>query len=120
MDEKLMADLHKWDPTTATWTQVVVQGGSAPCPRSFHTMVAPEGGKCFYVFGGCPQQGRLNDLHKFDTETGVWTQLKTGPMEERGGTPVAATPTGHIYVVGGFAGNTVRYQAYYILYFYMY
>ena len=110
VDEKLMADLHKWDPTTATWTEVAVQGGSAPCPRSFHTMVAPEGGKCFYVFGGCPQQGRLNDLHKFDTETGVWSQLKTGPMEERGGTPVAATPTGHIYVVGGFAGNTVRYQ----------
>ena len=64
VDEKLMADLHKWDPTTATWSQVVVQGGCAPCPRSFHTMVAPEGGKCFYVFGGCPQQGRLNDLHK--------------------------------------------------------
>ena len=106
VDEKLMADLHKWDPTTATWSQVVVQGGCAPCPRSFHTMVAPEGGKCLYVFGGCPQKGRLNDLHKFDTETGVWTQLKTGPMEERGGTPVAATPTGYIYVVGGFAGKS--------------
>ena len=26
-------------------------------------------------------------------------------MEERGGTPVAATPTGYIYVVGGFAGK---------------
>ena len=105
IDEQLMDDLHKWDPQTATWSVVPTRGGSAPCPRSYHSMVAPPASTCFYVFGGCSQQGRLADLHRFDTETGVWTQLHTGPMEGRGGTPVVATSTGHIYIVGGFAGR---------------
>ena len=47
----------------------------------------------------------LLNLGRFDTETGVWTELATGPMEGRGGTPVVATPSGLIYVVGGFAGR---------------
>ena len=64
IDEQLMSDLHCWDPATAAWSPVVARGGPPPCPRSFHSMVAPPGGSCFYVFGGCPQQGRLADLHK--------------------------------------------------------
>ena len=47
----------------------------------------------------------LLNLGRFDTATGVWTELATGPMEGRGGTPVVATPSGLIYVVGGFAGR---------------
>ena len=47
----------------------------------------------------------LLNLGRFDTKTGVWTELATGPMEGRGGTPVVATPSGLIYVVGGFAGR---------------
>ena len=35
----------------------------------------------------------------------MWTELAAGPMEGRGGTPVVATPSGLIYVVGGFAGR---------------
>ena len=64
IDEQLMSDLHCWDPATAAWSPVVARGGAPPCPRSFHSMVAPPGGSCFYVFGGCPQQGRLADLHR--------------------------------------------------------
>ena len=77
--------------------------GQEPCPRSFLSLVSH--GTRLYVFGGCPQEGRLADLHSLDTETGVWTELESGPMEGRGGTPLAVTGAGDIYVVGGFAGR---------------
>ena len=94
--------MYKFDTITCTWSRVSVSG-SAPCPRSYHSLVSH--GACLYVFGGCPQEGRLADLHSLDTETGVWTKLEAGPMEGRGGTPLAVTRDGDIFVVGGFAGR---------------
>ena len=35
----------------------------------------------------------------------LWTKLEAGPMEGRGGTPLAVTKAGDIFVVGGFAGR---------------
>ena len=79
--------------------------GSLPCPRSYHSMVAASSGT-LYVFGGCPAAGRLADLHQLDTKTGLWSQLPSGEMEGRGGTPLALAQDGSsLYVVGGFAGR---------------
>lgn len=41
--------------------------GNVPSPRSFHSSVVV--GECIYVFGGCPAEGRMSDLHMFDTRT---------------------------------------------------
>ena len=104
IDEKLLNDLYKFDCETSTWS-VVTCSGSVPCPRSYHSMVATHSGLLF-VFGGCPAEGRLADLHQLDTKTGVWSQLPSGEMEGRGGTPLALAPDeSSLYVVGGFAGR---------------
>ena len=102
IDEKLLNDLYKLDTRTNVWSQVQVSG-DVPCARSFHSMVAR--GSSIFVFGGCPETGRLADLHHYDTETSTWTRLETGPMEGRGGTPLVATPAGDLFVIGGFAGR---------------
>ena len=102
IDEKLLNDLYKFDTRTNVWSQVHVSG-DVPCARSFHSMVAR--GSSIFVFGGCPETGRLADLHHYDTETSTWTRLETGPMEGRGGTPLVATPAGDLFVIGGFAGR---------------
>ena len=46
-----------------------------------------------------------DNLHSLDTDSGVWTKLEDGPMEGRGGTPLAVTRAGDIFVVGGFASR---------------
>lgn len=43
-------------------------------------------GTNLYVFGGCGEQGRLNDLYKFDTLTLSWTDLPNSNLiSGRGG-----------------------------------
>ena len=102
IDEKLLNDLYKLDTRTNVWSKVEYTG-DVPCPRSFHSMVAH--GSSIFVFGGCPETGRLADLHCYDTKTSIWTRLETGPMEGRGGTPLVVTPDGDLFVIGGFAGR---------------
>ena len=34
-----------------------------------------DGERYLYVFGGCGENGRLNDLHCYDTTTDDWEQL---------------------------------------------
>lgn len=60
-------------------------------------------GSSLFIFGGCGQQGRLADLHRFDTETGCWEELPPAPLKGRGGAGFVASPAG-LLVVGGFAG----------------
>ena len=101
IDEKLLNDIHMLDTVTGVWTEVSTSG-DPPCPRSYHSIITH--GQCLYVFGGCPEQGRLADLYQYNTVTHTWFQLRSGPMEGRGGTPLAVV-NGHIFVVGGFAGR---------------
>ena len=105
IDEKLLNDLYVLDTETNHWEQVVgaTAGVPPPSPRSFHSTVS--WGGSMYVFGGCPDQGRCADLYEFNAETLCWKQLEAGPMEGRGGTPLAVTQDGEIFVVGGFAGR---------------
>ena len=102
IDEKLLNDFYMFDTGAGSWT-CVSTSGDVPCPRSFHSMVSYN--DKLYVFGGCPETGRLADLHSLDMKTMTWTTLSPGPMEGRGGTPLAVTSNGCIYVVGGFAGR---------------
>ena len=70
MEESPLNDLHNFDTVTESWTEVRSLSGKSPSPRSFHRMVAV--GKSLFVFGGCGNEGRLSDLHEFNTTTLTW------------------------------------------------
>ncbi|KAI8848755.1 hypothetical protein BC829DRAFT_443537 [Chytridium lagenaria] len=59
--------------------------GNAPQLLAVSTLLQPPTDS-LYLFGGCPEKGRLNDLHRFDISTSQWTQLPTHPdISVRGG-----------------------------------
>ncbi|KAK7108053.1 uncharacterized protein [Littorina saxatilis] len=102
MGEGSLADMHRLDTTTGTWSEVKMTG-DIPEARSYHRMTAM--GTQIFVFGGCTTSGRLNDLHTFSTDTGIWRKLPTSDaILGRGG--AGFTSVGKkLYVVGGFAGT---------------
>lgn len=104
MGEGSLADMYKLDTTTATWSEVAM-AGQVPEARSYHCMTSI--GTTLYVFGGCTLSGRLNDLHSFDTDAGVWKALPTSDLiRGRGGAGLVAVGR-KLYVVGGFVGHEV-------------
>lgn len=106
IDEKLLNDFYMFDTKTCKWTEVEFKG-SAPSPRSFHQMVADDG--CLYVFGGCPAEGRLADLYRFELSSATWSQLETSSMDGRGGASVAMMQDkSALCVLGGFAGREMK------------
>ena len=74
MGEGSLNDLHRFDTATKAWAEEGVNTEERPEPRSFHAM-ASDGERHLYVFGGCGKDGRLNDLWRFDTQEGRWSQL---------------------------------------------
>ena len=70
--ESVLNDLYYFDVKTETWTEVSANGGNVPASRSFHAMASV--GSSLFVFGGCGDNGRLSDLHEFDTKSLIWTQ----------------------------------------------
>ena len=79
MSEAPLNDLWRLDLTSKAWTGPIVPGffsssSKPPCPRSFHKMVAV--GHTLYVYGGCGADGRLADLHAFDTTCARWSVIR--------------------------------------------
>lgn len=75
-----------------------------PPARSYHVGAAAKEG--VFVFGGCGEAGRLNDLWRFDTASCVWEELAPLPAEGRGGSTLVAGACGQkLYVFGGFCGH---------------
>ena len=105
MGEGSLSDMYRLDTATAgkaKWTKVSMKG-DVPEARSYHAMTAV--GTTLYVFGGCTTEGRLNDLHSFDTNTGVWQKMpKSDDILGRGGAGLVSIGA-KLYVVGGFAGK---------------
>lgn len=95
-------DLYSFNIITNTWTGPIEFIGVAPQARSFHKMVGHN--DSLFLFGGCAQVGRLNDLHEFNTITNTWTSL---PISEnisgRGGAGFEAAD-GKIVVATGYSG----------------
>ncbi|KQK07894.1 nitrile-specifier protein 5 [Brachypodium distachyon] len=102
-------ELYSFDTATATWS-LLSSGDSGPAHRSYHSMVAADDGKgggVVYVFGGCGNSGRLNDLWAYDVGTRRWEELPAPEKEicaPRGG-PGLAFAAGKVWVVGGFSGD---------------
>lgn len=76
--------------------------------RSYHAITAHEGRKQVFTFGGCGENGRLNDLWCFDIATSKWTKLPPPPPEitltPRGGPGLVAL-NNYIWVLFGFCGH---------------
>ena len=62
-----VGDFHAFDIEKLAWSAVGAVG--APAPRSFHAAASDDTN--LYIFGGCSAQGRLNDLHRYDSTTGI-------------------------------------------------
>jgi len=109
IEEEAMNDLWKLDTHGLTWTKVDVEsvhGTSALPPenRSYHRMVAVD--QSLYVFGGCGENGRLADLHRFDVHACIWDDLGASPLlSGRGGPNLLVLGNDDLAVVAGFAGK---------------
>lgn len=109
MDEMPLNDLWRFDITKGAWdSEVVTEEGLPPSPRSFHKMVTV--GTHLYIFGGCGVDGRLADLHRFDTTTAQWEALPAPPeslgLVGRGGAGFCKSVDNRsLFVVGGFIGQ---------------
>lgn len=105
MQEQAMNDLWKFEGDE--WTEVTTTGDAPPSKRSFHKMVANHGN--LFVFGGCGEEGRLNDLYKLDLTTLTWHSLgKSSLLRGRGGANLISLPSekeDKVAIVGGFAGE---------------
>ncbi|XP_041354748.1 nitrile-specifier protein 5-like isoform X2 [Gigantopelta aegis] len=98
----VLNDLHVLDLKANTWHQVRTNG-NPPLPRYLHSMIAI--GNTIYVFGGCSEFGRLNDLYSFDTVSNTWTKLATSnEIKGRTGAGFLAIDDS-VYVIGGLCGG---------------
>lgn len=98
--------LWRYDPAQSSWSIISPAEPEQPYPpaRSYHCM-ADDGKTSIFVHAGCPTDGRLSDLWKFDTSSRAWTQLPSAPSPERGGTSIAFS-RGKLYRMHGFDGKT--------------
>ncbi|KAG0542221.1 hypothetical protein BDA96_02G084900 [Sorghum bicolor] len=107
LEHKELNELYAFDTATRAWTLLSSSGaGGGPPHRSYHSMVADAEGGRVYVFGGCGDAGRLNDLWAYDVASGRWEELPS-PGEAcrpRGG-PGLAVAGGKVWVVYGFSGE---------------
>ncbi|KAH8723200.1 kelch repeat protein-like protein [Phaeosphaeriaceae sp. PMI808] len=95
-----------FDPANSSWENVTPADLSQPYPpaRSYHCSTS-DGKSAFYLHAGCPEQGRLADLWKFDVSERAWVQLPEAPAPQRGGTSIAYS-NGSLFRMNGFDGNT--------------
>ncbi|OAY71428.1 Nitrile-specifier protein 5 [Ananas comosus] len=101
-DHKELNEFYSFDTHTNEWT-LLSSGDAGPPHRSYHSMVADD--RRVYVFGGCGNAGRLNDLWAYDTNDKQWIQYPSpgDSCRPRGG-PGLAVAGEKIWVVYGFSG----------------
>ena len=113
MGESSFNDLWVLDcstPGNEYWQQIQCQG-TPPEPRSYHQMVAAN--DSLFVFGGCGADGRLADLHRFNTADATWTTLssstyKPSCLAGRGGANLVLLGNSKIAIIAGFVGEESR------------
>lgn len=71
--ETSLNDLHVFNTKQNSWSKVTDATGSPPEPRSYHAAASVD--VSMYIFGGCGEDGRLSDLHEYNTSTSSWQLL---------------------------------------------
>lgn len=97
-----------WEFSEKDGWRVLPVTGERPCPRSYAGSASYK--EHFFLFGGCSEHDRLNDLWRFDGASGSWEQLSPGgpDMEgpsARGAALVFASSKDDVYIFGGFSGG---------------
>jgi len=104
-----MNELYLMDPETRNIVRVEPRSGVPPSSRSDHGCAAV--GNKIFIFGGSdlsvtPQ----NDVHSFDTETLIWSELKTnGTVPSPRSGLVCVTLGKNIYLFGGAQWNQKKW-----------
>lgn len=101
-DHKELNEFYSFDTCTNKWA-LLSCGETGPANRSYHSMAADD--RRVYLFGGCGDTGRLNDLWAYDVNDGQWIELPLPPesCRGRGGTGLTVSG-GKIWVIYGFSG----------------
>lgn len=101
----LSDELWIFDLETLSWAKIPTFG-AAPCARKGASLVATDGGRKLYLFGGATATKVLNDVHILDAEHFSWTVLGTigtCPPPREGATVSCLPP--YILVAGGHTVN---------------
>ncbi|KAL8150938.1 hypothetical protein V2J09_020746 [Rumex salicifolius] len=104
VEHKELNELYSFDTRTNEWTLLYNGNQPGPVHRSYHSIASDD--RYVYVFGGCGDAGRLNDLWAYDSVDRAWVQfpLPCESCKGRGG-PGLAVVDGKVWVVYGFAGH---------------
>jgi len=91
----LQADVHRYDPSTNSWTRVA----DLPAPRS-HASAVVRDGQVVVIGGTLPGDVASTDVTMYHPDINVWSKLPSIPGARK--TPVSGTDSaGNIYVTGG-------------------
>jgi hypothetical protein len=107
MKDATLDDLYSFNTDLNEWKQYKKTSDAEHWPekRSYHSMTSGAGQ--LFVFGGCAEVGRLNNLWQFDTCNKQWKQLPTPDSQQlvaRGGCGLAYLNNA-LWVFGGFCGE---------------
>jgi hypothetical protein len=108
MKDDTLDDLYSFDIDQCQWTHHTKASDVDLWPekRSYHSMVSNATDRLF-VFGGCGDDNRYNNLWQFDCTSQHWQQLSTidcQPFEARGGCALVYL-NDTLWIFGGFCGR---------------
>jgi len=90
------------------WRNVAVKSPPEAMPRQRSLHVGVSVGDSFYVFGGYDGATRLNDLHRFDFTSGLWTQINPAngmAPSPRDRLAAVSHRNDSIFIWGGYDGS---------------
>ena len=103
----LLSDIWQYDPQTNTWEELTSGGASIPTARKSHS--ATSIGDDIYVCGGLDSNGSgLSDFWKYNTTTGIWSQVAEHPGACAG--HGAFYHNGSLYAFGGYEPEYFSYR----------
>ncbi|CAF0986142.1 unnamed protein product [Rotaria magnacalcarata] len=110
MKDNTLDELYSFDVDLNAWTQYRKTSDTDEWPekRSYHSMVSSA--HQLFVFGGCGEEGRYNNLWQYDTNNKQWKQLPLPDPEKfvaRGGCGLVYLNNA-LWIFGGFCGKELN------------
>ena len=107
MKDDSLDDLHSFDTDLLEWTEHKKTSNLEKWPekRSYHSMVSSA--DQLFVFAGCGEEGRYNNLWQYDSSNKQWRQLPTPDPQQlapRGGCALVYLNNA-LWVYGGYCGR---------------